>query len=994
MRSKFAIIMGFIVALAAPRTSAASPAATQNWVREYVKTNSPSANPPFQSKSFTAYDADGNENTIVIGLEAYDNPAMVVTGSSVPAIPSNTVFVKVGKNAYRNTSMGESADIVGSVENVGIEISDIVYEGRGTSRRVKSAVTNDVFEVVFRMTVGGVEWKSEAQDDGGELFREPNGIGFVSFAHCFVSDVVYEENTRVASSFFDSLLGIVFGSAYAVSPGTKFYTGKVEYDPPGPPADGEYKQKTYWKRKWYTDSGDVKTIMLKDITWINANGDEVVYSVYYNMLNITSGLSLQDVANDVAKRGSEDEVAAIDAAVKGSVNNVVWKMMTAGSGKDGYDKAVKDSINEVIAYENGLLAEYEAAVNPGNRLEGYGESGYDEVLKVMDHEHTWVGTCGSYVCSGKNCNEKTDGSLAGLPVDHEYESPGEGKCQRCRNEVPKSSHSVMVKCGDHSPFEADHAGFRSVGWDAKNCICQCGDIKLDHTFSGLDEDIVGFRPEYNSPNSCLMVWRCDRCGEVEVGNQSEGVVEMQSGFTVSRTSHAIPDTYAYKSKYVNGVSKCCLTNTCNHMTDYGKPGCGTYHEDVTDHEEDDKNHKVEEVSDDDAHHMAIVPCSHGFDGWVDDDGKELPNPRWCGWTTNKYDEAHDYLYERDGGRVGMVGDPIKPPTSEGHYRYDVCGRIVFGADGKATVTNDPYKGECGHVWEISISTHSGDEIYGNGSRASRAAGHDITNLCSACGYRSFKEREQHELGSDRYFYKDMVDHFVSNTCWKCGVDYYLKDEQHDPSFSRQRIFFGGTETYHQASNFCWKCQHDYYAGIEMHSAGRGDRWEVVKSAKPNFARNNFHHYTNECTGCKFRWAGKDEQCDKLGGTQYFITGDEEHHLMRTTCTLCGGKSDNQDPHVFVGQKDFAYLDEGHCGEHMKCKCEYVKPELDVNEHFYAPAEGDYDYMPKEDAQPHSCKYCRDPRTRSAHVWEDASTQCGGPAERCTVCGLTVITTEY
>lgn len=99
-------------------------------------------------------------------------------------------------------------------------------------------------------------------------------------------------------------------------------------------------------------------------------------------------------------------------------------------------------------------------------------------------------------------NNKCTCKFCGRFRGHKLVSAGEGKCLECDNNLGWEYSPRLDKCKGHGTEESEHTGWHAADYDGgaivpfswpcnssgylAYCVCQCGDIKANHSYNGKD----------------------------------------------------------------------------------------------------------------------------------------------------------------------------------------------------------------------------------------------------------------------------------------------------------------------------------------------------------------------------------------------------------------------------------------------------------------------------------------------------------------------------
>lgn len=780
---KRAIAMLLSIAAAPLAALAASPAATQSWVRNYVATNTANA----ASAGFnvapiaaTVTNELGEAETVTLTFGDCRNAAMVVEDSTVSGMTNGTLFARVGEYAYRNTANTACTDFSGANDTFGSVLTDglLVVSTNGSEivTNVVYSTTNEVWMVRYVAHVGANVFQSVKIRPGTHLFRSATTDAAFTMRECLVTDAAKARLVTPRASFLSRLASLLCPYAYAATPGEKIPDHDEQLD-------GLVRH--WWKRHNYTDSTEAKHIVVDTVSITSASGQTISYELDVVLIDIPQGVDFCSIA-DYATVPTEDEIyAAIESAVGRNraiqlKRSTEWQDHLAEKLNQAY--AIIDAINAVTCPEKG----FDEEVMPPK--------------PIPPEEHAckfFEGHCGAWMCV--ECHTWYEGveDDPDHPAEHDFQITEDGgACQIC------------IVCGSR-PSEPDLHG----GWHDANvnplkvlgvdhgCVCDCGIIKLYHLEKA---QTVRYEADPGNPLVCREVWECARCHEVV-----EAKSPFDTGLTMTRTTHDETTNGKFTAVTVpnplgdeyDDLEVCRLSYTCEHLDEHGESlGCHAARTEDLSHVIAWNDGVVSSQGDAESHQVKM-PCVNGFVKWSDDFATWVrDNPNWCGHceATNKPHKIESCVFEWD--------DPRYPATSNAHVAARFCGNI-------ATMKHDGVT-TCGRLWLTNEAHTASPPTYGDATRGT----HAVSNYCGKCFGTFFVGRESHVAGrGDFCNYLSILDHTVSNYCGKCFEFYPVGDGIAPHGESPYHACVYKSQEYHAVSNYCGDCKSWYYAGLGKHA---------------------------------------------------------------------------------------------------------------------------------------------------------------------------------
>lgn len=781
-----ALVLHF--SLFALHSPAASPAATQSWVKNYVSTAGVGRVAIDVSPvEFHVVNDEGEAETVTFTFERADRRAMRVEDSNVSGMTNGTLFAENGEYAYVNTDNSACTGFSGAMERVGWMMLGGHYEYTTNGAEIASNIvyfaSNEVRELRFVLDVRGEVFTSRLMKNGRHKCTSASNPSRTFFLRsCTITDREWTALATPRASF--CLWRLLVPAAVAAVAGEKevYKSERV--------GDWVYD---YWRQHSYTDAAEASLSVRCGEVTVSSGGQAKVFDLSdVWLLRIEAGVDFCDLKDSQSL--TEDELYDVVKERFGPGRAVQMKSSTAWTDLLG-------KLIEAAELERDIL---------GSECP---TEGRDERFEPLYEPHTcgdWVGECGNWRCGYAACTNvvaAVEGD-SDHPADHDFRITEEG-----------GSCAICVHCGARPEDEEQHHGWHDgvtasgvgrIVLESHVCACACGKFVLPHQPKA---QTVRFVEDLRNPNTCWEVWECLRCGEVMEPDSYDSVDGLHDGgYTISAGGH----NEAHNGKYTavtvenphtgEAVDVCRCTYTCRHFRNLVDLGCGAVRTEDFEHLPKEEAALATRPLDETYHEIA-VPCGNGFISWNN-------TTNWCGYT----------FYTNEEHRIGFSevlpwDDPDYPATRTHHAFLKVCGHRNMSEELKI----DPRNHECG-MEIVTNQTHAfiGASSYGDPD----ATTHAVSNYCYKCNgtFLAYPDgREQHvpTKGAATYSYVDMASHIVTNVCARCDATYVVDDglEPHEPEYRDGEIVRSCaylTETEHVVSNYCRKCESWFLAEIEEH----------------------------------------------------------------------------------------------------------------------------------------------------------------------------------
>ena len=781
-----AIILHF--SLCALHSPAASPAATESWVRNYVAT-ARVARIAFDFTPVSLAVTNELDETEVVSLtfSLAECDALRVEDSNVAGMTNGTIFARNGAHAYANTANQACTAFAGAVEQYGSMKTGGRYQyvtnGAEVATNIVYDATNEVWMLRFVLDVGGEIYTSTEVCEGYHACRSASDPSrSFRLRGCKISAAQRDALLTPRARF--RLLDLLFPSAYAVAPGgEKEYYDKYR--------DGDYVILKY-RQHYVTEAVDAVRIDVGLIVYNTVNGNTVERDLSVPIVEVFQGTDLCDLKGFAA-----DDDRIVDEITEALGTNRAKQFFKSGEAM----AALTARLDDAERYMAETFGNYSC---PG---EGE-ESVYDPEDPPPHVCSDFTGHCGMWICPYcKKIYESIEDD-PDHPADHDFQITEEG-----------GSCAVCVHCGARPEDEEQHHGWRDavtasgagrIAVETHVCACACGKFVLFHQPKART---VRFVEDLRNPNTCWEVWECLRCGEVVEPYSYDSVDSLHDGgYTISAGGHNETHNGKYTAVTVENphtgeaVDVCRCTYTCRHFRNLVDLGCGAVRTEDFEHLPKEEAALATRPLDETYHEIA-VPCGNGFISWNN-------TTNWCGYT----------FYTNEEHRIGFSevlpwDDPDYPATRTHHAFLKVCGHRNMAEELKI----DPRNHECG-MEIVTNQPHAfiGAPSYGDPD----ATTHAVSNYCHKCNglfLASPDGREPHvpAKGATTYFYVDMDGHIASNVCDRCAAPYVAgtgmephESEYRDGEIVRACAYF--SETTHIVSNYCRKCESWFFAGTEAH----------------------------------------------------------------------------------------------------------------------------------------------------------------------------------
>jgi len=882
MNRLFATAFSALLAVAAPLASgAASPAATQSWVRKYVVTaQTDRVAIDVSPVTFSVVNDEGVAETVTLTFERADCGAMRVEDSHVPGMTNGTLFAENGEYAYANTANAACTGFSGAMEHVGWMMLGGHYEYTTNGTEIASNLvyiaSNEVRELRFVLDVGGEVFASAQMKDGRHKCVSASDSSRCFYLRgCTVTERVKDDLLRPRAAF--SVLGLLFPPAYAERLGEKAIYKSVR--------DGDYVY-DYWRAHYYTDGEDAAlSVKVGEITVTAGEQSKTFDLGDLWLLRIGEGVDFCDLGKEML--ATEDDIYK---AIKERLGPGRAVQIKNSSAWQDVAKKVKEATNLW-----GRIVNVQCP-----------EEGYDEHFEPQYEPHEcgdWKGMCGSWRCGRMSCTNvvaSVDGD-PDHPAQHEYYivdgDEGNGMCAICIHcrHVPEDESL-------HDGWHNDVISRGPMAAGLNQCVCDCGKMWLPHVYKRRTDKYIsavtpGLTVLIADPYVCYEVWMCDRCANVVEDLVNEG------GTITARGHNELHDG-RYSAETVESpitgedVEVCRCTYTCHHVEEGRDLGCGAVRTEDFDHAPDRSKAVVTGIVDAEYHRIAW-PCVNGFVSWSEDFGDwRSANSNWCGYVVYSNEE------HRCGVDVVMPwDDPDFGATRTHHKRVRKCGHWTM--DGRTAA--DPDKHECGML----VATNELHAQSGKSYHYFNAGVHEISNFCNECkgtflwsGDDFPDGREPHEPKYDnpKCDFVDRFNHTTSNFCARCEEWYrfgsgYEAHAEAQVAKDVAYVYFG--PSFHDVSNRCDKCDEWYFKGAERHFPASSEPTRCV-------ARLDFRHDEyNVCGGCTTNAAEEVSE----GVTNVFVVSPE--FLWRTNVD-CSASVDSWELRDDVQSNDVAICRYG-CG---------------------------------------------------------------------------------
>lgn len=843
-----ALVLHF--SLFALHSPAASPAATQSWVKNYVSTSGTTrAAIDISPVAFSVTGDDGAEETITFSFERADCPAMRVEGSNVPGMANGTLFAENGAHSYANTANLACTGFAGAEERIGWVMLGGHYEyatnGTDVASNLVYVASNAVNELRFVLEVNGGIFTSAKMKDGRHKCAstaDPSSVFYLR--RCTVTS---RERAELLAPPV-SLWGLLFPSAYAWTQGDKMVYASERV--------GDYIY-DYWTRHYYTDGTEAALSVKCGTVTITSGGQSRTFDLGdVWLLRIDAEVDFCNLASSAESGAVLTEEELFDVLKERLGPGRAVQMKASSAWTDLLSKLVEAA---------KLMKDIYASVSECP------EEGRDEHFEPIIVPHVcgdWTGECGAWRCGRAACTNVVE-SVEGdpdHPAEHEWgQTEKSGECQWCIHcgKVPddESLHAAW-----HDAVAVDGSG--RVVVEAHRCVCSCGKKVLLHRSKA---ETMRFVCDPVNPYVCWEVWRCNRCREVVEPEDWlwTAVDELHDGgFTISAGAHNELRDGKFTAVTVEnphtGDSEdvCQCSYTCHHfLGGLVDLGCGALRTENFEHIFAGPPSVVAQI--DDEFHAVKIPCVNGFVSW------DHANSNWCGQveTTN---EHHRIGFET----TAPWDDPEWPATRTHHTLVKCCGH----RDALGGFRADPLDHECG-AFIVTNAPHSTGRLqyaYLDNSA------HAISNYCFDCNGTFLYSGEDCPTGIEShgpsgeksYTYHDLDYHVTSNRCEECRAWYTdgTGMERHDPLPGVFAYAYTDART-HTVSNLCNLCVAWYYFGEEGHVA----RYEEPVRA---VARGAFtHDEYNVCDRCARDVEGIREPAEFLWRTNMACTSSLDSWLL-------------------------------------------------------------------------------------------------------------------